>query len=603
MGNGEESELMDDWSVLPLKSKVILDVIHNDLKFKKMTPIQATAIPLFLGLKDVCAEAVTGSGKTLAFVIPILEILLNSSNEESKVHDIGALILSPTRELASQISQVLEVFLSKIPSLNSLLIIGGGGSSSVGETLRKFEKEGAKIIIATPGRLEDILTGKTESINQLKAEKMARGFKSTKILILDEADRLLSLGFETAINTIISFLPKQRRTSLFSATQTKDLDELIRAGLRNPVLVKVKEHGKENELSTPIKLTNYYMKCDPPAKKFATLLKFLKTEAAGKKTMVFFSTCACVEYFSTLLERFLKDDNTPVFALHGQKGGTRFKIFDKFKKLDMGVLVCTDVLSRGVDFPDVEWVVQFDAPKTAEAFVHRIGRTARSGAVGNALLLLLPTEDSYIDFIKINQKVDFDKMEVITGLPKTLPVIRNWLLHDRDLMEKGIKAFVSYVRAYSKHECKYILKVKDLPFGELASAYGLLKMPKMPELKKIKVTGFIPEKVDLNSIKYKEKLREDSRQKKLKIYKESGKWPGMKEHLSDTQAWSRNVERQDRKKLRHLVSEKKRREKEKISQEDEDDLEKDFRLLKKLKKGKVSQKEYDDDIKLESDGE
>ncbi|CAB4055105.1 DDX55 [Lepeophtheirus salmonis] len=441
------------------------------------------------------------------------KILLNSSNEESKVHDIGALILSPTRELASQISQVLEVFLSKIPSLNSLLIIGGGGSSSVGETLRKFEKEGAKIIIATPG-----------------PEKMARGFKSTKILILDEADRLLSLGFETAINTIISFLPKQRRTSLFSATQTKDLDELIRAGLRNPVLVKVKEHGKENELSTPIKLTNYYMKCDPPAKKFATLLKFLKTEAAGKKTME----------------------------------------------------------ERGVDFPDVEWVVQFDAPKTAEAFVHRIGRTARSGAVGNALLLLLPTEDSYIDFIKINQKVDFDKMEVITGLPKTLPVIRNWLLHDRDLMEKGIKAFVSYVRAYSKHECKYILKVKDLPFGELASAYGLLKMPKMPELKKIKVTGFIPEKVDLNSIKYKEKLREDSRQKKLKIYKESGKWPGMKEHLSDTQA---------------CVREETKGKGKKISQEDEDDLEKDFRLLKKLKKGKVSQKEYDDDIKLESDGE
>ena len=172
---------------------------------------QASSIPLFLQRKDVAAEAVTGSGKTLAFLIPILEILMGLETPLGK-HQIGALILSPTRELASQISEVLSDFLSRIPSLSQLLLIGG---SNINADIEKFQETGGNIIIGTPGRIEDLLMGKT------KTTTFASAMKSLEVLVLDEGDRLLSLGFERSISTILGFLPKQRRTGLFSATQTK----------------------------------------------------------------------------------------------------------------------------------------------------------------------------------------------------------------------------------------------------------------------------------------------------------------------------------------------------------------------------------------------
>ena len=174
---------------------------------------QASSIPLFLQRKDVAAEAVTGSGKTLAFLIPILEILMGLESPLGK-HQIGALILSPTRELASQISEVLSEFLGRIPSLSQLLLIGG---SNINADMEKFQEEGGNIIIGTPGRIEDLLMGKTHA----KTATFASAIKTLEVLVLDEGDRLLSLGFERSISTILSFLPKQRRTGLFSATQTK----------------------------------------------------------------------------------------------------------------------------------------------------------------------------------------------------------------------------------------------------------------------------------------------------------------------------------------------------------------------------------------------
>ena len=175
---------------------------------------QASSIPLFLSRKDVAAEAVTGSGKTLAFLIPILEILMGLETPLGP-HQIGALILSPTRELASQISEVLSTFLGHISGLSQLLLIGG---SNISSDIEKFQEKGGNIIIGTPGRIEDLLMGKTT-----KNVTFAQAVKSLEVLVLDEGDRLLSLGFERSISTILGFLPKQRRTGLFSATQTKVL--------------------------------------------------------------------------------------------------------------------------------------------------------------------------------------------------------------------------------------------------------------------------------------------------------------------------------------------------------------------------------------------
>lgn len=167
---------------------------------------------MFLSRKDVAAEAVTGSGKTLAFLIPILEILMGLETPLGP-HQIGALILSPTRELASQISEVLSTFLGHISGLSQLLLIGG---SNISSDIEKFQEKGGNIIIGTPGRIEDLLMGKTT-----KNVTFAQAVKSLEVLVLDEGDRLLSLGFERSISTILGFLPKQRRTGLFSATQTK----------------------------------------------------------------------------------------------------------------------------------------------------------------------------------------------------------------------------------------------------------------------------------------------------------------------------------------------------------------------------------------------
>lgn len=170
---------------------------------------------MFLDRKDVAAEAVTGSGKTLAFLIPILEILSHLESGYLSSHQIGALILSPTRELATQISQVLSTFLLKMPEIKQQLLIGG---SNIATDIEKFKNEGGNIIIGTPGRIEDLLMGKSDMTNK---NVFVQAMKTLEVLVLDEGDRLLSLGFERSINAILGFLPKQRRTGLFSATQTK----------------------------------------------------------------------------------------------------------------------------------------------------------------------------------------------------------------------------------------------------------------------------------------------------------------------------------------------------------------------------------------------
>ena len=318
------------------------------LKFSKMTPVQAATIPLFLQRKDVAAEAVTGSGKTLAFIIPLLETLTKLSTPLNK-HQIGALIISPTRELASQISEVLQEFLKDTDSsLSQQLFIGG---NKVDKDVQKYEDTGGNIVIGTPGRLEDLLLGKTVGAT-MGQNKFVTGLKSLEMLIMDEADRLLSLGFETAINTILGFCPKQRRTGLFSATQTSEVSSLIRAGLRNPVMVSVKDHSRsEADQRTPASLENYYMMVEPKHK-LSTLVNLLKYRS-DQKVMLFAATCACVDYFTLLLRHFLV--KSIIFSIHGKMKKKRHKIFNQFREAKSGILICTDVMARGVDIPDVDW--------------------------------------------------------------------------------------------------------------------------------------------------------------------------------------------------------------------------------------------------------
>ncbi|KAF7240736.1 ATP-dependent RNA helicase DDX55, partial [Varanus komodoensis] len=341
------------WASLPVQLSPGVVLALQELRFTHMTPVQSATIPLFMTNKDVAAEAVTGSGKTLAFVIPIIEILLRREQKLKKMQ-VGAIVITPTRELAVQIDEVISHFTKHFPQFSQCLLIGGKNPM---EDVERFKEQGGHILIATPGRLEDMFRRKSEGLD------LATSVKSLDVLVLDEADRLLDMGFEASLNTILDFLPKQRRTGLFSATQTQEVENLVRAGLRNPVRISVKEKGMaaSNTQKTPTRLQNYYMICKAD-EKFNQLVHFLR-QHKPEKHLVFFSTCACVEYYGKALESLIK--NVKIMCIHGKMKHKRNKIFTEFRKLPSGILVCTDVMARGIDIPEVNWVLQYDPPSNA----------------------------------------------------------------------------------------------------------------------------------------------------------------------------------------------------------------------------------------------
>ncbi|XP_023503058.2 ATP-dependent RNA helicase DDX55 isoform X1 [Equus caballus] len=584
------------WESLPVPLHPGVLGVLRELGFPYMTPVQSATIPLFLKNKDVAAEAVTGSGKTLAFVIPILEILLRRE-EKLKKSQVGAIIITPTRELAIQIDEVLSHFTKPFPQFSQILWIGG---RNPGEDVARFKEQGGNIIVATPGRLEDMFRRKAEGL------ALASCVRALDVLVLDEADRLLDMGFEASINTILEFLPKQRRTGLFSATQTQEVENLVRAGLRNPVRISVKEKGlaASSTQKTPSRLENYYMVCKAD-EKFNQLVHFLRNHKQ-EKHLVFFSTCACVEYYGKALEALVK--SVKIMCIHGKMKYKRNKIFMEFRKLPSGILVCTDVMARGIDIPEVNWVLQYDPPSNASAFVHRCGRTARIGHGGSALVFLLPMEESYINFLAINQKealgrrlqlevrmwslqCPLQEMKLQKNTMDLLPKLQSMALADRAVFEKGMKAFVSYVQAYAKHECNLIFRLKDLDFARLARGFALLRMPKMPELRGKQFPDFVPVDVNTDTIPFKDKIREKQRQKLLEQQrKEKTANEGRRKFIKN-KAWSKQKAKKEKKKK--MNEKRKREEGSDIEDEDMEELLNDTRLLKKFKKGKITEEEFE----------
>jgi ATP-dependent RNA helicase DDX55/SPB4 len=439
-----------------------------------------------------------------------------------------------------------------------------------------------------------------------------------ELLILDEADRLLDLGFEVTVNTILSFLPRQRRTGLFSATQTKELLDYLRAGLRNPVMVNVREKANQ---STPKLLENFYMVVEPE-QKLNFLLKFMESREI-KKAMFFMPTCACVEYWSEILPNLL--DSTTVLSIHGKMKQKRTKILKKFRELDNAILLCTDVMARGVDIEEMDWVFQWEPPSEADVFVHRVGRTARQGAEGNALIMLLPTEAAYVDFLLKNQKVNLQKVEVESEWSEELPQlnqkIHNMQRKDKSVFDKGTRAFVSHIKAYSKHKCHLLLRVKDLDLGKVATSYGLLRLPKMPEMKQQFQSTFLgpTEEVNVNSLEYKNKQKQKAYVKKQEVYKETGEWPGKKNLKKvGTTAWDeakqrREFKKENRKKRQEVkkdINEKKaagavvvRKRKTQYTEDDLKDLARDIAAIKKFKKNKISKAQLDTEMGFEDDSD
>ena len=313
----------------------------------------------------------------------------------------------PYRELASQIHEVINKISQFHPRFKSVLFVGG---THITESCTAFEEHGGHIVIGTPGRILDV---KNRITNVLT-------FKKLEVLVLDEADTLLDMGFRDTISQLLAFLPKQRRTGLFSATQTKEVRELARAGMRNPVSISVRVQTRPNanndqnsdlvsrnnnaetpalptlQQATPSTLDNCYMVCEYDQRP-DEILNFLRTHL-DKKIIVFCATCACVDYYSNVFEQIAKKgkllpDTLAVLGFHGRMvPKKRTALYRKFVKLPAGVMFSTDVAARGVDIPDVDWIVQLAAPKDPAFFVHRVGRTARAGRTGGALLFVTSEE-------------------------------------------------------------------------------------------------------------------------------------------------------------------------------------------------------------------
>ncbi|KAL6142789.1 hypothetical protein ACLB2K_061065 [Fragaria x ananassa] len=545
----------------PLSDPVLQALTASGVEF--CTPVQAETIPLLCSFKDVAVDAATGSGKTLAFVVPFFEILRRASTNP-KPHQVMGMIIAPTRELSSQIYNAAKPFVSTSPNFKCVLLVGG---RQVKADMKRIQEEGANVLIGTPGRLYDIM------------ERMDRlDFRSFEILILDEADRLLDMGFEKQLTGIISRLPKLRRTGLFSATQTEAVEELARAGLRNPVRVKVVA-----EYITPSGLSIEYMECG--AYKKPSQLVDILVKNKSQKTMVYFMTGACVDYWKLVLSCLapLKDFN--LIAIRGKmKQRARDKALASFASLSSGVLLCTDVAARGLDIPGVDCIVQYDPPQKPNDFVHRVGRTARMGRQGSAIVFLLPKEEAYVEFLR-KKGVPLQERICPDDVSDVVPQIRSAAKKDRDIMEKGKRALKSYVRAYKKHGCSYIFRWKELEIGKLGMGFGLLRLPAMSEVKHITLSteGFTPvADINLEEIKYKDKAREKQRRKNLLAKKEA------KEQDPKPQKTNKNLSATA--KVMKKKTAKKRRAEQTV--EDADELTREYSLLKKLKKGTIDEAEF-----------
>ena len=479
--------------------------------FNRPTPVQASAIPLFLSHKDVVVEAVTGSGKTLAFLIPIVEILSNQATKLSK-HQVGAIVISPTRELAKQTYEVLSHLRTFIGSLTISLLIGG---TAVATDLERINFDGCNIVIATPGRFLDVIE---------RPEMMGlMDLRSLEVLVLDEADRLLDLGFEKSITAILEKLPKQRRTGLFSATMSDALSQLIRTGLRNPVKVTVKVNDKngKSEQKIPETLVSLYAICDYEYR-LPFVFRYIE-EKQARKTIIYFGTCSSVDYFSRvipLLSFAQSSSENPsicqkpqIFALHGRlEQKRRLRIYQEFSESESSVLLCTDLAARGLDFKNVDLVIQYEAPQDPSTFVHRMGRTARSGRSGEALLLLSSAEGACVQFLS-NRNIPIRQTETAVHDFSLFQQLRDLNASDRDLLDRSTKAFVAFIRFYQEHSAKFIFNLKALNLAKVAKSFGLLRLPFMKELKGIKINDFSSAEIDISKIEYKNANRNLQRKK------------------------------------------------------------------------------------------
>ena len=379
----------DNLGLLPSLLKAV-----KEKGYQEPSPIQEKAIPLILNGRDILASAQTGTGKTAGFTLPLLQRL--SSNSSNGIRNIRALILTPTRELAAQIyDNVLEY--SKHLNLRSTVIFGGVNQRPQVATLR----QGVDVLIATPGRLLDLVNQKVLFLS------------SVNILVLDEADRMLDMGFKRDLDKIMSIIPRQRQNLLFSATFSKEIKVLAKQILNNPEIV---EATPENTTVEAIVQKAYRV----DKNKKASLIIKLILEGGWFQVLVFTRT---KHGANNLCKKMIKS-NIKAAAIHGNKSqSARTKALSGFKSGAVEVLVATDIAARGLDIPLLPHVINFELPNIPEDYVHRIGRTGRAGAKGEALSLVSVDEKNYLKDIEklIGNRIQITTVEGFEPDPNYVP--------------------------------------------------------------------------------------------------------------------------------------------------------------------------------------
>ncbi|XP_075569349.1 putative ATP-dependent RNA helicase DDX10 [Pelecanus crispus] len=453
--NASEIQRFSDF---PLSKKTLKGL--QEAQYRMVTEIQRQTIGLALQGKDVLGAAKTGSGKTLAFIVPALELLYRQ--QWTSADGLGVLIISPTRELAYQTFKVLRK-VGRNHEFSAGLIIGGKDLKEESERIHHIN-----MLICTPGRLLQHM----DETSYFYASDL-------QMLILDEADRILDMGFADTMNAIIENLPKKRQTLLFSATQTKSVKDLARLSLKDPEYVWVHEKAK---FSTPATLDQNYVVCELQ-QKVNMLYSFLRSHLK-KKSIVFFASCKEVQY---LFRVFCKlQPGLPVLALHGkQHQMKRMEVYTCFVRKKAAVLFATDIAARGLDFPAVNWVIQFDCPEDANTYIHRVGRTARYKEGGEALLVLLPSEEKGMVEQLAQRKVPVSEIKInpekLTDIQKRMQA---FLAQDQELKDKAQRCFVSYLRSVYLMKNKEVFDVFKLPLAEYALSLGLAMAPRVRFLQK-----------------------------------------------------------------------------------------------------------------------
>lgn len=344
----------------------------TEQKYTQPYPIQQQAIPAILEGKDILGIAQTGSGKTASYVLPILQQLQDGGSTKNR--HIRVLVLVPTRELAIQVNDVFIALGANLPKPIKTMAVHGGVSINP----QMIGMQGVEILVATPGRLLELISNNAVSLSAIKT------------LVLDEADKMLNLGFQDEMNKVISFLPKNRQNLLFSATLSDDLNNINRNLLRNPVVVKVEEEEKNLDL---IKQFAYLIS----EEKKGPLLRYILKQQKIKQVLIFTSSVHRADAVALKLNQ----NGIDAFAIHSKKSQEgRTEALNFFKANKVKVLVATDLMARGIDIKFLPYVINYELPRSPKDYIHRIGRTGRAESPGEAISLISPEEEHHFKVIQ-----------------------------------------------------------------------------------------------------------------------------------------------------------------------------------------------------------